>query len=403
MNPGLKDNYEVKKWLSGIKKSSAAVYLCALDVYAVFTGLNPTQLIDEIEEDRKKSRREMGKPEQRVNEFHRYLLSDYERSPRGVRRDVTKGISTNMAATYVAAIRSFYKANGFPLIMRSPKASPKKENVKLSLAPRDVKLLVDHASTLRNRAIIFNIFQGGFGGAEICSLDYGDVARELEANKCPMLIHVVREKEQVDYYTCIGEDAITSLRAYLNERRRVQKWELKMNEPLFVKEGSKKLSFERITPNLISTMLKNVAVKSGLVSQEEMNNADMNPARPHALRSAFSTILRLNGFNDTIVDFMMGHKIAYNGAYFIPPEEKLREMYKGVEHCFSTSGMPELMNEKLESQNRILGEQRIEIENLKKSLSELEGTGDKIVELFKDEEVQVLMAKKMAELGLVST
>lgn len=405
----IEERPEVKKWLGRVGKSTRNTYMSVLPVYVNFRELNPTQLIDEIEEDRKKSRRERGVPEQRMMEFYNYLISDFERRRSRPNGEKPKGVSKAVASNWLRVIMGFYKANGFPLTMKVPKAAPKKENVKLSLTPKDVKLLMDHAPTLRDRVIILMMFQGGFDVSTICSLNYGDVARELDAAKTPMTINVVREKEAVSYYTYIGHDAIEMLKAYLRERQRHQK--LKLSDPLFVKEGAKKLKFERITTNLIQNMLRDVAVKSGLVSEEEMDIADMNPARPHALRSAFSTILRLNGFNDTIVDFMMGHSIPYNGAYFIPPPEKLREMYKGVEHAFSISGMPELVDEKLESYRAVLDDQRKELEGLKKELAEMRelekfragSIHDKMDTLFSDKEFMGMLKRKVFEHGLSET
>ncbi len=71
---------------------------------------------------------------------------------------------------------------------------------------------------------------------------------------------------------------------------------------------------------------------------KELENVDLNPCRPHALRSAFSTTLKLKGFDPNLVDFMMGHRLPYGGAYLIPPEEKVREMYREVERYLSISG-----------------------------------------------------------------
>ena len=87
-----------------------------------------------------------GKPEERLAEFHKWLLTEYEVKTRGKNRKPSgrKGISKMMATTYVGAIRSFYRRNGFPIMTKTPKAAPKKENRKMLLTPREVKILVDH-------------------------------------------------------------------------------------------------------------------------------------------------------------------------------------------------------------------------------------------------------------------
>lgn len=377
----IEEYYEVSKWLSTIKGSTKNYYKTAMKTYVDYTGLNPTQLIDEAEEDRKKSRREQGKPEQRLTDFFNWLINEYK-SKRTNGSEV--GISKNLSKTYVAAIRSFYRRNGFPIMTKSPKAAPKKENKKLSLTPQQVKLLADHAPTHRDRAIILFLFQGGFDVSTICSLNYGDVKRELEEDRTPMLIEVVREKEEVEYFTLVGHDSITALKAYLNDRKRKGE-ELKPNTPLFVKEGNKKLRNERITTYLIQNMLKDTALRAEVISDEDLEHSDINPCRPHSLRSSFSTILRLNGFDPMLVDFMQGHTLPYNGAYFIPPPEKVRSMYAEVEPQLSVSGVSPVekkLDERLKAYRDDLSELQKENEGLKQRQEKTENLLLEFAEVF---------------------
>ncbi|HIH78230.1 MAG TPA: integrase, partial [Halobacteria archaeon] len=69
---------EVKKWLSTVKEGSKKSYLSGFRLYVEFRGKNPKELIDEIEGDRKKARREIGKPEEMVEEFYQYLLNNFK-------------------------------------------------------------------------------------------------------------------------------------------------------------------------------------------------------------------------------------------------------------------------------------------------------------------------------------
>ena len=367
---------EVRKWLAQVKDSSRQIYLSALRAYIEFTGLNPKELIDEAEEDRRKPRRERGLLEYRVAQFYEWLLTEYTMKTRGKMRKPKgkKGVSKMQATTYVAAIRSFYRRNGFPLMNKTPKAAPKKENRKRELTAKDVKLLVDHAPTLRDRAIILCMFQGGFDVSTICSLNYGDVKRGLETGECPLMINVVREKEEIEYFTFIGSDAVEALKAYLNERRSKGE-KLKLSSPLFVKEGRKKRRVERITPNLIQNMLRETALRAGLVTKEELERADLNPCRPHALRSAFSTILRLNGFDPLLVDFMLGHAVPYHAAYLIPPPEKVRAMYAEVEPQLSISQQSPVekrIEEKLKGYRTVIEELQNENRMLREKMERLE-------------------------------
>lgn len=369
---------EVKKWLSTVKEGSKKSYLSGFRLYVEFRGKNPKELIDEIEGDRKKARREIGKPEEMVEEFYQYLLNNFK-TRREVNGKKREGLSKNLAAMYTAGVRSFYRRNGYPLMSKSKRGVSKKENRKMSMTPKLVKKLVDHATTLRDKAIILFMFQGGFDVSTLSSLNYGDIARELKDGEDPLMITVVREKEEVEYFTFVGKDSIDAITAYLDERRHKRE-ELTYQSPLFLKEGKMKLKGERITTNLVQNMLRDVAVLSGVVSEEEMDSADMNPARPHALRAGFSTVLRLNGFSDVLVEFMLGHSVPYGGAYLIPPPEKIREMYREIEPQLSineatksVSDLERRMEEKMKIHMEMLEDQQNEIKELRDELNKTRG------------------------------
>lgn len=360
---------ETKKWFNRVGRGSIPVYRVGLRLYCDYTKLNPTELIDEVEEDRKKSRREQGIPEQRLMEFHRWLLTECRKRDHQGRETDEVGLAKSKAANYFGAIRSFYKANGFPLSVKTPKFSVKKENQKLNLTPGQAKQLIDHAPTIRDRAIIAMQFQGGFDVSTLCSLNYADVKRELETGIEPLLIRVVRGKDEVEYFTFIGKDSIELLKAYLNERKTSGE-ELKLDSPLFVKEGYAKKSKQRIATHLIQNMMRDTALRSGIVNSEDLDYSDFNPCRPHALRSAFSTILALNGFNQTLIDFMQGHRVAYNGSYFIPQPEKIREMYRGIESHLSLSEVSRSVGDLEKKLIQVTKEQEREIKELKAKLAE---------------------------------
>src|SRR5208283_2360694 len=126
----------------------------------------------------------------------------------------------NLACTFAHAIQGFYKQNGFPLTVKIPKAVPKKENFKLTLRVPEIKLLINSANSLRDKAIIITLFQSGMSINELCNLTYGDIAAGLQTNEEPLNLHLIRKKEQVEYDTFIGGDSIEAIKAYLAQRQR---------------------------------------------------------------------------------------------------------------------------------------------------------------------------------------
>ena len=122
-----------------------------------------------------------------------------------------------------------------------------------------------------------------------------------------------RRKTGIEYYAFLGNDAVESIRVYLVDMKSRGR-RFRHDTPLFVKErGSKGL-----TPNLVQNMMRTVALKSGLIN-EENNGKAFNPLGPHALRESFGSIMINSGVPDTIVDFWLGHAIgdmaeAYKGC-----------------------------------------------------------------------------------------
>jgi integrase/recombinase XerD len=385
---------EIKKWVREKSEGSVNNYLTAMKLYMNFTGLNPDQMLDEAEEDMKKSRRDRGLPESRLLDFHEYLLTKHSKM-KG-RKTGSTGVSKNLAKMYFSAIRGFYKANGFFLNVKTPRATNKKENFKLELRPKDVKKLVDLATYLRDKSIILCMFQSGMDVSTICSLNYGDIARQLKEEKAPLMIHVNRDKESVEFHTFLGRDAIEALKLYIQERERKYGEKLQHDTPLFVKEGAKKLSFERITTNLIQNMFRDLVLTAGIVTEDELEVSDINPARPHALRSAFSTILKLEGVNELFVEYMLGHAIPYNGAYFRPHPEELRKVYSEHERALSISEVSMPMVEVEKRLKLEIEKQHAVIRELEKKVLEI-GKVDRLVDmvidrLLKDEKAKEHLA-----------
>lgn len=384
---------EVRRWLAGKPKETKRAYLVALKIYCRWRGLNPKQLIDEIEEDRKKPIRERGEIEYKLKEFYEWLLKEKKKEKKRKKEKEEKGVSPKRAHMIISAVRSFYKANGFPILnLKLPKPHTLKRNHKLQLRAEHVRKLVEHAPTLRDKAIILMLFQSGMDISTLISLNYGDVARGLENNEEPLAIRVVRKKAGTEYVTFIGRDAINALKTYLNKRRQRQ-GEIGWDEPLFVKE-KKKGKGVRLNRVLIEKMMKETAILSGLVSKEEMESADMNPCRPHALRTAFATIMKLQGVNNEIVEYWMGHALPYDATYLIPTIDEMRKIYAEHEEALSIypseesiKAIKEEMNEKLLDYNEILLQQKKEIDRLKKELEESKSLVDKFIkELLKHPE-----------------
>jgi hypothetical protein len=131
----------------------------------------------------------------------------------------------------------------------------------------------------------------------------------------------------------------------------------------------------------LEAFLRSAALKSGLTTQEELKVADFNPCRPHAIRTAFISILKTAGMNNTMVEYLCGHTISSTEkAYLRVTTDELRKMYKQYEKYLSITGMVD--TEKLEEL-----EQKAKL--LEQNSNTNQGVINALLENGKNKDVQV--------------
>jgi len=332
----------LKRWLGNIMNKATKYNAKSIfRLYAKFTGMTASQLIDEAIEDFKRDPRDRKDIVlHRLIGFYNWLKTDYPRKKtvgKGKTEEVGKGSSGLSAVMRINTIRGFYSTFDITVRMKGNHKLPKSkvENKRIVFKPEDVwkvKALVDHARTTRDRAIVLFHFQGGLDVSTLCSLDYGDVKEGLEKNDHPLKIEPMRVKTGVEFYTFVGQDAIDALKAYLADMKS-RGVEFTNKTPLFVQERGK----ERLRTHNIQTMMKDLAVRSGFVTEGNNGNG-FNPLGTHSLRESFGSLMTNSGVPDSIVDFWLGHEVgdmarAYKETQF----ENLKKMYLDREHLLSIS------------------------------------------------------------------
>jgi len=329
----------LQRWLNPITKNSTKwAYITAYRGYAEWTKKTASELVDEAYEDLRRDPKEKRDIVlQRLKSFYTYLKNDYEIKSRGRGKHVVlkKGLSDKAATLYISAIRSFYSTFDINIKLSGRNALPKPrvENKRVIFKPEDVwkvKSLVDNARNPRDRALVLFHFQGGLDVSTLCSLDYGDVKEGLEKNEHPLKIEPTRVKTSVEFYTFIGKDAIDALKAYLADMRS-RGVEFTDKTPLFLQEQGK----SRLRTHNIQTMMKDLAVRAGFVTEENNGNS-FNPLGTHSLRESFGSLMINSGVPDTIVDFWLGHDIGEMAkAYKTTQFESLKKMYLERESLIS--------------------------------------------------------------------
>ena len=139
-----------------------------------------------------------------------------------------------------------------------------------------------------------------------------------------MLRMLERKKEKGRTFdTFIYRTAIKNLKIYLQDRFGKDYAEkLQYDSPLFVNLYGTRVG-KRLEPRYVQEMLKRVAPKTGM-AKSSLKDSDMNPLRPHALRASGSSLLKNDDMDKDVVNYMMGHKVDYDGAYM---DGKDRETY----------------------------------------------------------------------------
>jgi hypothetical protein len=170
----------------------------------------------------------------------------------------------------------------------------------------------------------------------LCGMTYGNIVDGLDTYEQPVKVDLFRKKNGTEYYTFLGRDAVTSIKAYLHDARS-RGVEFSDDTPLFVKacrRGGRKRALDTY---LVQKVVRTTAKRSGLVD-EDNNGKDMCPVNPHALRESFGSIMTGKGVDGEIADFWLGHEIGEMAeAYKRAEVADLRRMYAEREQIISVT------------------------------------------------------------------
>ena len=392
-------------WSRSSVYRAESVFRTYLQFYEEVKGLTltPGDLLKRLEEDRKKPPLERGLIEQEWLEFIAWLQTTFTKRRKGA----NKRLAPKTIRDYGNVTRQFYTEFGYvlsskatlPLQIRRDRYG-RKENRKINIRAKDVKNLLNVMKSNRDKALTLALFQSGMDPSTTFSLRYGDIQKEFEGGTVPLVMNVKRSKTSVSHRACLGRDALKALKVYLTERT-APRWKCELCEASWgVKRNTcpycskKRVTDHKITeyredltPDSFLFIAKNLnkemaignfdqrfrryGVLAGLVTEDQLKKADKNPARPYALRSAFSSILGLKGMDRDYIEYLMGHSVPYNGAYLGMSDDELRELYQQYEEHLSVSEVRELEDVRKEFEGKMKKQQYL-IEGMEKRLNETE-------------------------------
>jgi len=171
----------------------------------------------------------------------------------------------------------------------------------------EIKALMGVAD-VRERAIMMFLKDSGISREDVVTLKYKDIQSEYESKKEVIHIRLVRQKEQIEYDTFIGKNAIDYLRTYLDYRQRKGE-KLTKETPLLAS-----LSGEPLTAENLSTIFNRLSRKVGFKSS------------PHRFKKFFESHLGMS-VPSLLVKKWVGHAIGVEASYLLPPLEKQSTKY----------------------------------------------------------------------------
>ena len=184
--------------------------------------------------------------------------------------------------------RSFYEFNRCPLPREKidltiSEVDEKRLREKTSLEPmrlEDVKKLIG-PGRLKYKSIILILLQSGMRVGNFCEQfnteEAKNVLKQLREGKCPIKTNLIASrKENPQYFTFIGRDAIDALKEYLNVGG-----EVKEGEPIFVTQMG-----NPITGKLIDKQIQILKRQTGMVNRN---------FTPHTLRDIFKLNALIKG------------------------------------------------------------------------------------------------------------
>ena len=217
--------------------------------------------------------------------------------------------------TYFEGAKALINAN----VPRSARIKPESPSASSRSIPpiimEDLRT-VRNAADERERAFIDVLKDSGISRDDAVNMTYKDVRKAVED---PTIIahkmNVYRGKENVEYETWIGTNAIESLRVYFLVRRQRGE-EITDDTPIF---ASNNKPYEALTPKSLSVVFRRLSQKTGI------------KITTHRLRKAFETYITAGGAHPLVAKYWMGHKIRtgrdVEARYIIPSENLQRDIY----------------------------------------------------------------------------
>ena len=320
----------VQRWLRNVQGNSVRLYTRYFREFCQFVKLTP----DEV----------LAKDQKDVHDLAKQFFQHLE----------SQTLSSWTCTLAYAAVRSFMKWNDKQLGPMPKKfAGHVQYESDRILQPQEVAKLIDHASTVRGKAIISFLHQSAQRAGILTALKYGDIRTQIEKDVNPVVIDIKGvlfnskganvNKKKARYKFAVGSETINYLKRMIEERREAGE-QATDDSWLFVTQTGSPTDLR-----IIMTAVKTAANRAGLQVKRTIGKHRDGKAKvkyeihSHIFRRTWKHSMRSAGVTDAdLLNFMIGHELAYAGAYDKYDAETIRKEYGKAEPFLTVMISPEV-------------------------------------------------------------
>ena len=250
----------------------------------------------------------------------------------------------------------------------------------VAFTDEDVELMLNSTRKARTKALIHFMASTGIRPGAITD----PVLRRKHLVEMPDNCYAIKvyDNSKEGYYAFLTPEASKSLNRYFDTRK-LNGETLTDESPLFINEREDRKSSvskfpdRHLTLNNLKGIMSKLMKTSCIVRTKIDSKVGVryDKAMNYGFRKRFNTILKLNNnVNSNITEKLMAHKNGLDGTYLTPTvEECFREFAKAIpEITIADSDRNKIKIRKLESEKSELEKGRLEIEQLKKRMEDLE-------------------------------
>jgi len=320
----------VNRWVSNFpdRPNTRRNYLYRLGLFVEWSGKDPDALIEEA----------------KVNpvSIHDQMKSFYNSL-------IEKGNSSKTAVLTYQCLRSFYRWNNI-ILGRTPRGFRGRVEFEpyRVLTPSEIANMVNCVTSIRDKALIAFLAQSGQRVGVLTALRYSHVRLCLEKDEHPLIIEaraILRDERGVNvnklgesYQFAVGDYTIRYLNIMIEERRKHgeslddESW-LFRSYSKSISKGGKKIPVRvsrstrgrALTSVSIRDIVHKVAERAGLQRKASEKRYEIHP---HIFRRYWNMRLQEAGLSEDLRNFMLGHRLPYEGAYSRWYPDSIRREWK---------------------------------------------------------------------------